>query len=105
MKINTNIHISDNIGYRFKHLNKLFVAQNESVILIIDYPLHDPFIKKLNGGKLGLTAADLVDEIIKSYQKIYQNLGKYGVWGHDMEDLVIEGINRTGNKIYLSIGS
>lgn len=34
-----------------------------------------------------------------------QTNGKYGIWGHDLEDLTIVNIMVKGNKIYLGVDS
>lgn len=52
---------------------------------------------------------DLIKEIRKIYKEIYKNkesVIKYGVWGHDIYDLCIEGITiYKDNSIKVDIGS
>jgi hypothetical protein len=48
----------------------------------------------------------LISEIRKTYKEIYKNPIKYGIWGHSIYDLVIEGIGiYDGNLVKVSIGS
>jgi hypothetical protein len=105
MEISTNIFIESSQNYKFKLLNKVFVKPNEMVTLIIDYPLSMPFSKIIKGGGKGLTGADIVDEVIKAYKIIYNNQDFYGVWGHNMGDLVLVSIERKRNKIYVGVDS
>lgn len=51
----------------------------------------------------------LIQEIKKAYRKIYKDYNssiKYGIWGHSIYDLVIEGIKLyKDNSVNVSIGS
>lgn len=48
----------------------------------------------------------LISEIRKTYKKIYKAPIKYGIWGHNIYDLVIESIKvYEGNLVSVSIGS
>jgi hypothetical protein len=97
-------------------LNKEEVVISENkVILIIDYPLTNEFrayIRSTNG----FTRERLINEISKSYFMLYEEEektatiktvpvkerkelynrnetnGKYGIWGHDISDLVLSEI-------------
>ena len=93
---------------------EIVVKQNK-INLIIDYPLNKPTTISLSNPK-GFTRKDLALEISKQYHKIYteeeataktktipveqrtglinrnETDGKYGIWGHDIEDLVLSGI-------------
>lgn len=55
------------------------------------------------------TLHELVDEIREAYQFVYKDADKgnpFGIWGHDIGDLRIEGIEiYPGNVIDLMIGS
>lgn len=93
---------------------EIVVKQNK-INLIIDYPLNKPTTISLSNPK-GFTRKDLALEISKQYHKIYteeeataktktipveqrtglinrnETDGKYGIWGHDIGDLVLSGI-------------
>jgi len=103
-----------------EEISKL-IGRNEIVIndtevdLIIDYPLDIPFIGILKSEK-GFTRGMLIQEISNRYREIYneeentatiktipidkrtemynrnQTDGKYGIWGHDIADLVLADI-------------
>lgn len=49
---------------------------------------------------------ELINNIKKAYKEIYSNPDRFGIWGHYISDLVIEGIEifKDGD-ISLSIGS
>lgn len=91
------------------------VIKNSNINLIIDYPLNNPTTVALSNSK-GFTRKDLILAISKQYHKIYAEEeataktktipyekrtglinrnptdGKYGIWGHDLSDLVLSGI-------------
>lgn len=85
--------------------------------LVIDYPLTKPARYKINTGKNGMGLVALLNRIGKLYQKVYDREdatmksesegGCYGIWGHDIGDLSIEGINIDHKKkvITLDVGS
>lgn len=49
----------------------------------------------------------LLQKIGEAYRKVYEEEDKYGVWGHYITDLAIEGIkvNYKTKKITLDVGS
>lgn len=94
------------------------VIPHQSAILLIDYPLNKPVeipIKSTSAN--GFTKEDLAIIVSREYKRIYQeeeataNIkttpmeqrkglinrnqtdGKYGIWGHDIEDLDLSGIS------------
>jgi hypothetical protein len=100
--------------------------------LIIDYPTSTPYRKRFNTCKNGMTRIQLADFICKHYRKMYaeedgtsnipgllgcqggeapmlnrqQTDGKYGIWGHCIEDLVlISATVDTKNFITLGVDS
>lgn len=73
---------------------------NHTANVTIDYPLKNPYIFSVKCN----TASDLIDKIILAYRKIYaeekEQPGKYGIWGHSIEDLQLVRITldiTTGN--------
>lgn len=97
--------------------NEIVIKQNK-INLIIDYPLNKPTTITLSNPK-GFTRKDLALEVSKQYHRIYTEeeataktktipveqrtglinrnetdgkYGKYGIWGHDIGDLVLSGI-------------
>jgi hypothetical protein len=91
------------------------VIKEDTITLIIDYPLTNEFRLKINS-KHGFTRRELTTEISKAYYKLYedeeatatiktvpvaqrttlynrnQTNGKYGIWGHDIADLVLADV-------------
>lgn len=78
--------------------------------LVITYPLSNPYEGKFKVGTKGMTRAKLVEKVVKAYKKIYAtededvgaetgnisgmfnratSEGRYGIWGHYMEDLML----------------
>lgn len=122
------------IAYPEKEIDKLFgadsiVIQNKSVILLVDYPLNNPTKFELTS-KNGFTRKELILEISQKYYDIYNSEeqsatiktiarenrnglinrnttnGKYGVWGHDIQDLDLSSIEvykTYDNKILLTL--
>lgn len=81
------------------------LSPNETYTLIIDYPLNKAYKKSFKSNSNGTTLGDLVNFISKKYEEVYNNEEKYGVWGHDIDQLIIETINIDGDKITLGMGS
>ncbi len=93
------------------------VIENNIAIIIIDYPLNKPVeIEIKSNTSKGFTRKQLVERISEEYNRIYkeeeesaktktipiderkgiinrnQTDGKYGIWGHDIDDLDLSGI-------------
>lgn len=105
------------------------VISEKDVTIIIDYPLTNKYQFDLNSEN-GFTREILLTEISKHYFKLYdeeektatiktipmekrtmynrnETNGKYGIWGHDIGDLVlteIEVYKTTDGKIILALG-
>lgn len=91
------------------------VISQHAVTIIIDYPLTNEYKFDLSSDT-GFTRIHLLNEINKAYRKIYaeedataiiktipiekrkkiinrnDTIGKYGIWGHDIEDLMLAQI-------------
>lgn len=80
---------------------------NETFTLAIDYPLSVKAAFPLKTGKNGMGLPRLLQEIGKAYREVYENDEKYGIWGHGIGDLWLEGINIDLEKktVRLSVGS
>ncbi|MBD8084197.1 hypothetical protein [Chryseobacterium caseinilyticum] len=106
--------------------NEIVIKENK-INLLIDYPLKKPAKIELSNPN-GFTRKDLILEISNNYHKIYaeeettakiktiplekrtdlinrnETNGKYGIWGHDLADLDLSGIEvhqTTDGKINL----
>lgn len=101
--ISCDIHVSS-----LRHFKgDVILPPKKTYTLVISYPLSKPYKKQINTGKNGMGLGGLLVEIGKAYNEVYAKDDEYGVWGHDMEDLAIEGIsiNPKTNTITLSVGS
>ena len=94
---------------------EVIVIKEHNVTLIIDYPLNKPCIIELSSDN-GFSRENLVKVIAKKYKEIYneeentasiktvppsertgmynrnETNGKYGIWGHDISDLVLTSV-------------
>lgn len=70
----------------------------------IDYPLSENYIFKVKGP---ISGYDLAIKVAKEYVKIYKDIEKWGVWGHYLGDLVVEGFIANFDKktVEVLIGS
>lgn len=71
------------------------------------YPIASPIIVDFNGP---LTVRDFISKIAETYKTMYQeeeaSNGKYGVWGHRLSDLYLEGAELGSDGVWhLTIGS
>jgi len=85
----------------------IFLPPNEIFTLEITYPLSVKALFPIKTGKKGMGTVSLIGEIGKAYQNIYSNEDQYGIWGHDIGDLSLEGIRVDTVKkvITISVGS
>ncbi len=91
------------------------VVKDDTITLLIDYPLTNECRLKINS-KHGFTRGELVMEVSKAYYKLFeeeeatatvktipvekrttvynrnQTNGRYGIWGHDIADLMLAEI-------------
>lgn len=85
---------------------KLDLKPKTKYTLVIDYPLNKPANFEFESGTKP-DLAELFAFIGKCYKNVYRDTVGYGVWGHDIEDLVIEGVSvdNKAKTIKLGIGS
>lgn len=97
------------------------VIKEKELAVIVDYPLSSNYKFELISKK-GFTRAQLINEISNRYYQLYdeeektatiktvpmqqrkifnrnQTNGKYGIWGHDIGDLVLDEIHVFKNEI------
>lgn len=77
---------------------------NEKFTIIVDYPLEKDFKFEINTSSKGMDSVGLYNCIGRIYKKIYKNPDKYGVFGHDIEDLSLESITINFNKRTITLG-
>ncbi len=99
------------------------VSSAESLMIKFSYPLARPTTMEFRSPG-GFTVGKLVECVREGYRKIYAEEGEpvrdpdamlmnrpttdgpHGIWGHDIGDLVIEGIRETSpGLVELDIGS
>jgi hypothetical protein len=62
------------------------VWYGEDLEVTINYPLSKDYTFRVSGP---LTRQQLAAEVQKHYKKIYKNPEQWGVWGHDIGDLIL----------------
>jgi hypothetical protein len=107
--------------------DEVVLPPNKEYTLVIDYPVENPYKAKIKTGKKGLTRLQLADKICKHYRKMYdeedetaggdpghipgmlnraESEGKYGIWGHDIGDLVLcSATVKENGDIFLGVDS
>jgi hypothetical protein len=73
--------------------DEIHLPANTVFTLRIDYPLDRPASFIFNTGKSGMGERKLITTIASKYVEIYKNEEKYGIWGHSLGDLYIEGVD------------
>ena len=99
--VNCNFHV-DSLEYLKG--GDLHLKPNQKYTLVIDYPFDTPGRFTVKTGKKGMGVSGLLPHIYRAYVKYYE----VGNWyGHDIGDLVIEGIyvDHTKKLITLGMGS
>jgi len=106
--------------------SEIILPPNETYELVIDYPLHRPFKTEIKTGTKGLTREEVVDIIVRSYKLVYKEEkatskipaglipgmynrnttdGKYGIWGHELGDLMLHTLEINDNVLTVGIDS
>lgn len=81
--------------------------EKREVEITIDYPLNKKHtFMHLDSKGLGCVTS-LIDRIVSEYKYVYSKPKEFGIWGHSLGDLVLEGIelNEENNKVILYVGS
>lgn len=80
---------------------KEVVTTETTIEIMLDYPLDNEYFFVVHSEK-GFTVEKICKTICKIYKnKIYRNNDsgvKYGIWGHDICDLAIEGFHIKSRK-------
>lgn len=75
------------------------VLQMGEHVLRIEYPLREPYVETFVVNGDGMTRRQLVNTIIAAYKDIYKDEAKYGIWGHEMADLMLHTAYISANKV------
>jgi hypothetical protein len=87
--------------------HNIMLTKRKKIKILFDYPLHRPATLTFANSK-GFTYRKFFSCVYAGYQKIYKeegldpghipgmwnrmpSNGKYGIWGHDLSDLVLTG--------------
>ena len=84
------------------------ISSNKTISILFNYPLSGDYIFKLNkkNGSEHITKADFVNFVQAAYHEIYDDEETYGVWGHDLRDLFLEGAEQRKDGVFkLHVGS
>ena len=75
--------------------------------IALTYPLEKPYVVNLGGGEGGrfLWLGTVLWHVAKGYEEVYKDPEKYGVWGHGLSDLYLEGLIIDGDKAEILVGS
>ena len=81
------------------------VITDEKISIQFEYPC-DKIVFEYRHKK-GFTRKQLYKAIVRGYEKIFGNEEKYGVWGHELSDLIIGGVKYNPKKklVTLEVGS
>lgn len=81
------------------------VYQGEVKEILISYPLLNGLVFPIPGTRYYWTREQMYELIRAAYALVYTAPDHFGVWGHGMCDLFIEGVNVRDGRISLIIGS
>jgi hypothetical protein len=94
--------------------------------LVIDYPLNKPFQRTIKVKRGGMTRRKFVNLVARLYKLIYRqedrdtkvptgnipglwnrstSNGRYGIWGHHIDDLILHTLVRTKNSLRVIVDS
>jgi hypothetical protein len=86
-KIDCDFPITDLIKLKNNTLN---LVPETTYTIEIDYPLDMPYKQSF---KASINSDIQVMSLIgKMYKYVYDHEDKFGIWGHDIGDLVLEGV-------------
>ncbi len=81
----------------------LSLPPNDEFIIIADYPLEKAFNFKISTND-GMDLLEIYNCIGRIYKEIYKDPDKYGVWGHDRNDLFLESVTIDYDKKTIMVG-
>jgi len=100
--------------------DEIILESNKTYTLQIDYPLSTLFTHEFNTSEKGMTRAEFIKMVVDAYHFIYdveddtvghktgnisrmynreKSSGKYGIWGHHLEDLVLHTLIFEDNEV------
>jgi hypothetical protein len=106
MRIPMIVHIAHHIPNQSS-----YIKRNTTYKIIFNYPLARDFEFTFVTTDNRYTHFDVADFVVNIYKNVIykdeKSCEEYGVWGHDLRDLVLEGIeiDNNNNIIKLLVGS
>ena len=110
-----------------KSEDEIILPGNTNYVLVIDYPLKNPYIKEFKTSKNGMSRKEFVKLVVDSYNDIYDTeersskikaknidgmmnrittVGTYGIWRHSLDDLILHTLHlKDDNVIELGVDS
>lgn len=100
--------------------DEIILEPNKKYVLIIDYPLSREFVQPIDTIGNGMSRKELVSLITQCYKLIYKDEeettsieptdipgmlnrittnGAYGIWGHNLSDLILHTVYIDGNNV------
>ena len=130
MQIKFSVHITSGVVYKQKtaratqrNTGDLIMEYSNVLRFTVDYPLTRPkVVECVHPENMPWTQNEFVTAVREAYQEIYaseedpghipgmlnraRSEGPYGIWGHDLNDLVLEGAERNPDGSWkLIVGS
>lgn len=91
--------------------NEIILKPNKEYTLIIDYPVSNCYKAKVKTGIKGIARLKAIEIICKHYRKMYyeedfspSKRNKYGIWGHNISDLVLCSMQIDERKKVITLG-
>lgn len=88
--------------------NEVVLEPNQSIVLVIDYPLDVPYEETFNTGSKGMTRGKLSKKICEAYREIYredESSGAYEIWGHEIDELMLGGARLEDGVLSVEVDS
>lgn len=130
MHVKFSVHLESGANYKGKHPRAKFpivtdelMEPSDTLRFTVDYPLTTPYrVELTHGDGTGWTQRQFVTAVRDTYLQIYdaepdpgyvhgmlnraRSEGSYGIWGHYLDDLMLEGAIRQDDGTWkLEVGS
>jgi hypothetical protein len=104
----TILRLTRLFSIRYPHADQV-VDERAVITVSITYPLTRSTMMTVTSKVGHFTRQDLVNAFVKAYEDIYdaeaavttdRDDKPYGIWGHDLDDLILEGLHRDEQGIW-----
>jgi len=96
--VQTNYKVTDLLEEK-KIKNTNFLPEGKFTVRL-DYPFTKECAFTISGPK---TSKQLASAIARKYSEIYKNPGKWGIWGHGIDDLWIESLYVDLKELFITV--